>query len=319
MREHFLELSEHYNEIHENIFSAQWKDAAGKYHDTGVNHESIAQVQLRMPEDDYDWDRPLDSTIPMLGPHGGLVEVICTGMVKSNSSIYIFADGHDDDNNNDYVLYNDCIEGPSPLIKLKPFRITGKIGRSYNNNFVNEIRGPYGFVPLSDPTEPLNIVYRINGPSLDDSFYQSPPAQIALSLAAPLDPIDGPSSFLCSETYTARGGFHVSSEALNSTNRTQELLIEILDNDESLYIPLEPDLLFSTYHCVPLDSDAFPGILMPYAMQFSLFKNDSGYVSGAQGSSEEVTAEIYQKLFELIGLPDPESGTRSITATNSNP
>ena len=319
LQAHFSALTTHYNEEHENIFSEQAIDSEGKYYDTGVNHDSIVQTLLTMPLDNYSWDRPSGAipTIPMLGPHGGVVDVICTGMIPSDSNLYVFVDGYDTDDNNEFVLFEDRVEVSSSLIGLKPFRITGKIGRSFDYEFDDEIRGPYGYVELSDPTEILNVVYRIGiGASFSESFYQSPPAKMTLSPAPPLDLIEGPSSFSDAAIFIAKGGFHVTDEALSSNDRIQYLHVEIRDRELLPYI--EDDLLVEEDRFpipIPLDSDVFPGILMPYAMEFSLFKNASGHVSGAQGSSGETTAEIYQKIFDFKGIAaiESKSGIRSIS------
>ena len=82
----------------------------------------------------------------------------------------------------------------------------------------------------------------------------------------------------------------------------------------------QPNLLDNASCDVPLDPKVFTSILMPYEINSSspdpveLTKNGSGHVSGPQGSSGNVTADVYQELIVPSGLPTPASATVSIQA-----
>ena len=308
-------LTNRYNLDRYDIYSQQSYDAgSNQYLNTGVNKDAIVQTVLMMP---------IGSSGNTLGPHGGIVTVKCTGMVPDNGRILtIVADELLDEN----LHCNISLTGPACpygvyLHKLKSFSVTGTIGRSFNGN-EDIIRGPNGYTThlLFNPNN-FDIGYEISG---DDEYYgfcmQSPPTRMKLSTNPVLDPlvkeetssqppsqppfqISGPTNFI------ARGGFHVSEDAVSSAARTQQITIKIYDEDTVL-----DDLLVNKTISVVHAPNVFAGILMPYETSIELTKDNSGYVSGAQGSSGESTAQVYQELIELSGNSNPKSQTIDITA-----
>ena len=308
-------LTNRYNLDRYDIYSQQSYDAgSNQYLNTGVNKDAIVQTVLMMP---------IGSSGNTLGPHGGIVTVKCTGMVPDNGRILtIVADELLDEN----LHCNISLTGPACpygvyLHKLKSFSVTGTIGRSFNGN-EDIIRGPNGYTThlLFNPNN-FDIGYEISG---DDEYYgfcmQSPPTRMKLSTNPVLDPlvkeetssqppsqppfqISGPTNFI------ARGGFHVSEDAVSSETRTQQITIKIYDED-TVFDDLLVNKTISVVHAL----NVFAGILMPYETSIELTKDSSDHISGAQGSSGESTAQVYQELIELSGISNPESQTVDITA-----
>ena len=315
----FKALTDSYNNERHEIYSSQTIDQfSGEYKKTGVNPDAIVQTVLTMPT---------ESSGNTLGPHGGVVTVKCTGMVPGSRTLSIIVDGSLSSGYSDTVLHEPFnLSGPYFLLeqKLKPFSITGTIGRSINTILGiswNEIRGPSGYVGVRwDLTDTWDIGYEIDGTSYYGFCMQSPPTRMEFSTEPVLDPlvkeetssqppsqppfqISGPTNFI------ARGGFHVSEDAVSSETRTQQITIKIYDED-TVFDDLLVNKTISVVHAL----NVFAGILMPYETSIELTKDSSGHISGAQGSSGESTAQVYQELIELSGISNPESQTVDITA-----
>ena len=328
LRSDFQSLTNSYLSDRYDIYSQQSINFSNQYEDTGVNPDAIVQTVLTMPA-----SNPSYLTDNILGPHGGVVTIKCTGMVPDNGrTLSIIADGSLAAGYNDTVLHGPfSLTGPACpygiyLHKLKSFSITGTIGRSICSipgipGSWNELRGPNDYVGVRwDITDSWDIGYEIDGSSYYGFELQSPPTRMEFSTEPVLDPlvkeetslqppsqppfqISGPTNFI------ARGGFHVSEDAVSSAARTQQITIKIYDEDTVL-----DDLLVNKTISVVHAPNVFAGILMPYETSIELTKDNSGYVSGAQGSSGESTAQVYQELIELSGISNPESQTVDITA-----
>jgi Predicted acetyltransferases and hydrolases with the alpha/beta hydrolase fold len=328
LRHGFNLLTQKYNNDRYDIYSQQSINFSNQYEDTGVNPDAIVQTVLTMPA-----SNPSYLTDNILGPHGGVVTIKCTGMVPDNGrTLSIIADGSLAAGYNDTVLHGPfSLTGPACpygiyLHKLKSFSITGTIGRSICSipgipGSWNELRGPNDYVGVRwDITDSWDIGYEIDGSSYYGFELQSPPTRMEFSTEPVLDPlvkeetssqppsqppfqISGPTNFI------ARGGFHVSEDAVSSETRTQQITIKIYDEDTVL-----DDLLVNKTISVVHALNVFAGILMPYETSIELTKDSSGHISGAQGSSGESTAQVYQELIELSGISNPESQTVDITA-----
>ena len=310
LRHGFNLLTQKYNNDRYDIYSYQSYDDYGfrLYTNTGVNKDAIVQTVLTMPIHNYDtYQQPI--TGQKLGPHGGVIAVKCTGMVPSSRNLSIIVDGSLAAGYSDTVLHEPFNPpGPSSpypnIHKLKAFSITGTIGRSINTILGiswNEVRGPSGHVGVRwDLTDTWDIGYEIDGTSYYGFELQSPPSQMEFSTSDALDPLVGCITISDSETYIARGGFHVSQDAINSQNRTQRITVKVYDEDTVL-----DDLLVEEDVDIELDSNVFEGILMPYeTYNIVLSKDSSGYISGSEGSSGESEAEVYQVV---SGTPKSET------------
>lgn len=271
----------------------------------GLVEDAIAQVVFS--------GSPLTTNgggVPELGSRGGVVTATMTGMARVETGAPQLANVtlvEDDviDSNLDLVAIN-INPGSTPVGQLFTFSIDAIIGRNQSAN----ILGPDGSVSNFVGGEVWSVGFEISG---QPDYDQSPWTDIdfpVFELQAPFVPGET-APFVVGNVpgspFTLEGGVH----AITSGAGTQSVN-SVLYEDNFFTDTILEDRTFS----VSMPPEAFAGVLMPYSEpNYLLFKNASGHVEGADNSSSETSATVYQFLIQ----PSSSNASSSNATVNVAP
>ena len=150
-----------------------------------------------------------------------------------------------------------------------------------------------------------SVGFEIDG---EPDYDQSPWADIdfpSFSLPAAFVPGESPPFVVtpAGSAFTLEGGVHA-----NAGGGASQSVNALLYEDNFFSDTLLEDRTFT----ISTPSDAFPGILLPYSEPgYLLYKNGSGHVAGADNSSFETNADVYQYLIQP-GASNPSSSNVSV-------
>jgi hypothetical protein len=122
---------------------------------------------------------------------------------------------------------------------------------------------------------------------------QSPPASIeypAFQLSPPVGTSPVPSA--PGNAFTCEGGVQTTG----TPGSTQNVQLRVIDND---VWPNPDDLLVDVAFSQSIPAASFSGALIPCTHDVNLFKDSGGSVAGADGSSGETSAEVFQELSDI--------------------
>jgi pimeloyl-ACP methyl ester carboxylesterase len=244
--------------------------------------------------------------VPELGSRGGLVTATMTGMARVASGglqAEILTLVEDDVFDTTLDLVSSIFDpGATPVGQLFSFSMEASIGRAQDSS----ILGPDGSLANFIGGEVWSVGYEITG---QPDFDQSPWTNIDFpSFSLPPTFVPGESSpFVVGpgpgSPFTVEGGVHATVSGGGSQS-----VRAVLYEDNFFTDTVLEDRTFS----VGMPAGTFPGALMPYSEPgYFLFKNASGVVEGADNSSLETTAAVYQFLIQP-SAPDPSSANTTV-------
>jgi len=261
----------------------------------GVNPDAIIKVELS-PTNPHEATFGTDST--QVGPR----PITLTGMIRVNqigtATFTIVADEVFDE-----TLHN-LGALPQASLGIAPGQLAGAAGSDYVAHRITsgrvgrrqeqELTGPDG-----GTSEALEHFIGYESPAVPGTA-QSPPTKVTLPVyvLAPLTK-GGPGNLTVSFTGAA--------ETRNAGTGTQTNTVNIID-DDGAFNPNET--LQIVNQVIPHPANVWNGVLIPYSGSVVLFLNGSGYVAGANDSSDEAPpAELFQELIEPGLVSNPSSAT----------
>jgi len=232
-----------------------------------------------------------------LGTEGGLVVVHMQGMVSTaGRTISVMSK-----RGIDAELHKNIVVPYAGAGELQPFAVTGVIGRKKDG----DIAGPHG--SKNDGKDKYYIGWKISGAAYKGWDGLEGPQAFVTTTKFKLPKVVGPATVpVGGAAFTAKGGVIISTPA----GGNQAVKIEILDDDPYAN---PSDLMVTKNITVPIPANGFNGVLIPYSVGFSLFKNGAGDVAGSGGTSNESTAEVYQQLKDT-GTGNPKSSRKKVSA-----
>lgn len=263
----------------------------------GVVQEAIVQVKFSKAHPDADLDMSTEPSL--LKSKGGIVKATCTGMIKdSGRHVTVVYDGVLDQKLHDNISVPYGGSGD-----LETFIVEGRIGRTVDA----DILGPDGQENnLGTGGETWDVGYEMSGSAYADwNARQSPPTSIeypAFEMSPPSGTSPVPST--PGNAFTCEGGVHTTG----TPGGTQNVQLRVIDND---LWPNPNDLLVDVTFPQSIPAASFSGALIPCSHDVNLFKDSGGHVAGADGSSDESSAQVFQELPDI----GEHSGTVTITVT----
>jgi triacylglycerol esterase/lipase EstA (alpha/beta hydrolase family) len=266
----------------------------------GVVQDAIVQVKYSKAHTNADLN--LSVTPPVLGTKGGIVKVTCTGMVNGGGRhVTIVSD--DLWPNPDDTLHDNIAVSYSGSGELQTFTVEGRIGRTVDADILGPDGQDNNLFGIGGAT--WDVGYKMSGTTYTDwSVMQSPPRKIKCPKYQ-LSPPSGTSPVPTApgNPYTCEGGTPTTGTPGSiQAVRLQVFDYDVLSGNELLY----DDFVYPTVPAV-----SFANALIPYSGTVFLFKDSAGKVAGVDGSSGDISADIFQKLPDI----GKTSGNVTITVT----
>lgn len=246
-----------------------------------------------------------------LGSTGGIVIATMTGMLRVETGnapiadLTLVQDGYTSDSPLDNVSAT-INANATPIGQLVSFAVEARIGRTQSGS----ILGPDGSASgIFSDCGVWSVGYEISG---QPDFSQAPWTDIDLpcfALPAPFVPTEnapfivGPAP---GSPFTLQGGVHA-----NASGAANQAVTSVLYEDNYFSDTVLENRTFN----VAMPANTITGALMPYSEpNYFLYKNTGGYVEGANNSSGETNASVYQYLIQP-NTSNPSSATIAVGVT----